>query len=115
VEVLEAATEPLSGRRVKEAMIDSEHSKDAIDAALKAGVSDGVLTVQPGPKRSRLYQVSGSVRRVSGEHTADRVSECPAASIEADTPDTLRSLPLSNAVLVTDPDTDTRRADVDRF
>jgi hypothetical protein len=45
VEALEAAAEPLSGRRVKEALIDSEYSKDAIDAALKAGVSDSVLTV----------------------------------------------------------------------
>ena len=109
VEALQAAAEPLSGRRVKEALIDSEYSKDAIDAALKAGVSDGVLSVHPGPKRSRLYQVSGSVRPVSGEHTADVVSECPPPLRGADTPDTLRRLPLSSAVPVCEPDTNTRR------
>lgn len=91
LEALAAEQEPLSGRRIKDALVDSDHSRDAIDLALKAGARSGQLLAVDGPRRSRLYRVSGSVRSVSAGHSPDRVSECPAAFTKADTPDTQRS------------------------
>jgi hypothetical protein len=75
VEILTASADPLSGRGVKDALEDSEHSRDAIEKALKAGVRLKTLTVTPGKKNARLYQVSGSVPAVSVGHTDDHVSE----------------------------------------
>jgi hypothetical protein len=64
-EVLHAG-EQLSGRAIKEALEDSEHPRDAIDAALRLGVRQGVITKQNGPRNAKLYRasvrVSGSVR-----------------------------------------------------
>lgn len=61
-----AAGGQLSGRAVKQALEDSEHPRDAIDAALRLGVRQGVISKQDGPRNSKLYQrsvrVSGSVR-----------------------------------------------------
>jgi hypothetical protein len=56
----------LSGRAIKDALEDSEHPRDTIDAALRLGVRTGAVTKEPGPRNSKLYgvsvRVSGSVR-----------------------------------------------------
>lgn len=93
LDVLAGAHEPLSGRAIKQALAESEHPRDTLDAALRHGVATDALTMIEGPRRAKLYRsvrVSGSVRPVSEEHT----NECPAASIEADT----RSLTQSGSV-----------------
>lgn len=85
VRELLSGSDGMSGRAIKHALLDSEHSRDTIDAALRAGVQADQLHVIEGPRRSKLYRsvrVSGSVRAVSGVHSVDRVSECPAAFIE---------------------------------
>jgi hypothetical protein len=96
-EVLTAHAEPLTGRRIKDALADSDHGRDTIDAALRAGVQGGRLRAAEGPRRSRLYRVS-ECPAVSGQCPADSgaesVSECPTALYKADTPDTPR-LPLA--------------------
>ena len=83
LEVLEAGT--MSGRAIKAALNDTDHSRDRIDAALRYGVQTGRLTVTEGPRRSHIYasseRVSGSVRQVSAVHP----SECPVPYIEPDT------------------------------
>jgi hypothetical protein len=109
VEVLAAAGAPMTGRAIKAALVESEHPRDRIDAALRYGVQRGRLTVEAGPRRSRLYhlsvRVSGSVRSVSGGHSRDRVSECPAALIEPDTPDTPAPGVQCTQIEVSGPDT----------
>jgi hypothetical protein len=82
IEALQATSERLTGRGIKDAMRHTEHGKDAIDAALREGVRQRRLSVEEGPRRSHLYQVSGSVRAVSAEQSEERVSECPSAFIE---------------------------------
>jgi hypothetical protein len=113
VEVLRAATKPLTGRGIKDALADSDHSRDTIDAALRAGARSGRLTVAEGPRRSRIYRVSecpGVSGQCPADSAAESVSECPSASIEADTPDTPR-LPLAaRQTSVSDPDTRRRSA-----
>ena len=74
LEVLGKADEPQTGRQVKHALADSDHARNAIDAALRLGVRQGDLTVEDGPRRSRLYRVSRSVPQC----TKDTASECPA-------------------------------------
>jgi len=85
VDALSATTAPLSGRAIKSSLTDSEYPRDVLDAALRHGLRTGCLIVEDGPRRARNYRlsdrVSGSVRPVS----PDTISECPAASIEADT------------------------------
>lgn len=107
IEVLGAATGPLTGRRIKDALADSDHGRNTIDAALRLGSRDGRLAAENGPRRSRLYSVpvSRGVPAVSRVHSPERVSECPAASIEADTQDT-PALPLGTVEMaVSDQDT----------
>jgi hypothetical protein len=73
--VLSDSPGPLTGRAIKKAMAEAEHSRDAIDAALRYGARRGELVVQDGPRNSKLYlpgsassvPVSGSVRAVSGD------------------------------------------------
>lgn len=68
---LEAAPEPLSGRAIKEALAASGHARDAIDSALRLGITTTALTAEEGPRNATLYRlpasvrVSGSVRTVS--------------------------------------------------
>lgn len=56
----------LSGRAVKEALEEAEHSRDTIDAALRLGVRTGAISKESGPRNAKLYRVSvrvaGSVR-----------------------------------------------------
>jgi hypothetical protein len=67
LEVL-GAGDALSGRKVKEALEDTEHSRETIDAALRLGVRRGVVLRQEGPRNAKLYRsavvaVSASVRQ----------------------------------------------------
>jgi hypothetical protein len=96
---------PLTGRAIKAELTESDHKRDTIDAALKAGVRGGTLIAETGPRNARLYRAAVSeCPEVSdgtpGHSLADRVSECPSAFSKADTPDT-PSLPLGGSL---DPD-----------
>lgn len=59
--VLKAATEPLSGRAIKKSLAESDHRRDAIDSALRHGARMGALTVEDGPRNSKLYSLPGIV------------------------------------------------------
>jgi hypothetical protein len=91
LEVLTTEGEALSGRAVKAALDDSDHSRAAVEAALRLGVRDGMLAKREGPRRSKLYSsvpVSRSVPSVS----RDSSGQCRTALIERDTrtlPDTV--------------------------
>lgn len=58
VAVLSADGVAMSGRGIKAALEDSEYAKHTIDAALRQGVRDGQLLVEPGARRAKLYRVS---------------------------------------------------------
>lgn len=111
IETLTGAA-PMSGRKVKLALAESDHSREAIEAALRLGQRDGRLIIENGPSRSLLYRVSGCVRSVSassGVHPAERVSGCPPASIEADTGTLRGRLPLHSlhaSQAASEPDTE---------
>lgn len=75
------ASGPLSGRAVKSALLDSEHPRDVVEAALRLGVQQGTLTRRQGLRRAQLYAVS-ECPAVSRECPPDTGSECPAAFIE---------------------------------
>jgi hypothetical protein len=82
--VLATAPDRLSGRAIKQKLADSDHPRDAIDAALKLGLSTGVLRVEDGSNNAKLYsrvRVSGSVPTVPSGHA----NECPAPYREPDT------------------------------
>jgi hypothetical protein len=87
-EVLVEASEARSGRAIKQALLESELPRDLIDQALVHGVRIGALDAKPGPRRSRLYSVSASVRSEPAARTEGGVSDRPTASKEADTPAT---------------------------
>jgi hypothetical protein len=90
VEVL-TGTEGLSGRAIKKALADSEHSKHAIEDALKNWASSGRLNKVNGPRGAHIYRsvpVSQTVPRVSQVHRRESLSKCPTALIERDTQDT---------------------------
>lgn len=111
VAALEATDEPLSGRRVKDALEDTEHGKNTIDAALKAGIENGRLTAEAGPRNSRLYRVSRSVPVVSLGQSAERVSECPPPLIGEGHWDTPRRLDEVHQISVSQRDTQRGRGD----
>ena len=75
---------PLSGRRIKEELAESEFKRDRIDEALHYGVRVGTLAVTPGSHGAILYRVS-ECPRLSADCPPDSASECPAAYIEPDT------------------------------
>jgi len=80
ISVLADATQPMSGRAIKAALADTEHSRDAIEKALKSGMRKGDIHVTEGPRRAMLY----------------RVSQCPGVSRECpSTP--VSSVPVSRA------------------
>jgi hypothetical protein len=51
---------PLSGLALKKALID-DFSKHVVDNALRLGVQTKALTVEEGPRNSKLYSLPGSV------------------------------------------------------
>ncbi len=55
--ILRAASEPLTGRKIKTALEESDHSRASIEGALRLGARLGSFVVEPGPKRSKLYRV----------------------------------------------------------
>ena len=81
-DVLTDATTPLSGRAIKEALAESDLTRDAIDAALPLGVRTGSLRMAHGPRRAKLYSLGiAQVSRVSRSvpsSSPDTSGECPA-------------------------------------
>jgi hypothetical protein len=79
-EVLASHTDPLSGRRIKDALAESGNPKNAIDAALALGVRLQRLTVTDGSNNAKLYRVSqcpGVSQASLGHSSSESVSRCP--------------------------------------
>lgn len=77
-EVLQAQPD-LSGRAIKDRLV-GEHSKHAVDAALRRGITNGRLLMSPGANNSKVYRVASSVSRcpsVSLEYPETPVNRCP--------------------------------------
>ena len=77
IDALGAATTPLTGRGIKDALRDSDHGRDTVNLALRAGDRTGRLHVEDGPRRSRVYssvRVSGSVLMDTRTLAAESVS-----------------------------------------
>jgi hypothetical protein len=85
--VLRAKAAPLSGRQLKDELSESEHPRDAIDAALKLGGRTGALAIAEGPRRAKLYSLPrvSECPGVSGQCPADSENECPTTIRESDT------------------------------
>jgi len=64
-EVLVAASEPLSGRQVTDALVGSSIGRDTFRAALKRAVKDRVVLVEEGPRGAELHFLNPS-QRASG-------------------------------------------------
>ncbi len=79
VDVLAKADGPQTGRQIKAALVDSDHSRNTIDDALRRGIRDEILAVDPGPRGAKLYRVAASVPVSRSVPTAlrDGGSECP--------------------------------------
>ena len=76
LDVLAAAEGPLTGHDIKRAL-EGEHSKGAVDEALKHGrLPGGALTVADGPRKAKLYTSSIPVSRTIPSLSRD--SECPS-------------------------------------
>lgn len=52
----------LSGRAIKQALADSDHSRNTVEAALQRGVQVHVLRIEEGPRGARFYTTCRSVR-----------------------------------------------------
>jgi hypothetical protein len=82
--VLSESAAPMTGRAIKRALSDSDHSRDVLDAALRYGTKTGELVPTNGPRNSKLYipgssvRVSGSVRAVSGVNSEQAQFQCPS-------------------------------------
>ena len=80
--VLKAGGE-MSGRAIKTALKDSDHSRASIETALKAGAKAGALAAKEGERNSTLYSlpsvpVSRSVPTVSRN---SHLSQCPSVPV----------------------------------
>jgi hypothetical protein len=96
IEAIKAAAQPQSTRQIETALNDSDHGRDVIRTALRQGIRDGRLTVEDGPRRSRLYRVCecAGVRDECAAHSsAESVRECASAYIDTRTPRTLSTQP----------------------
>ena len=80
-EVLGGSTAPMTGRAIKRALVDTDHSRDTIDAALGFGVRTDALLAVNGPHNSRLY----SGVRASGPFIKGRT---PDTTVGGHWPDT---------------------------
>lgn len=68
LEVLQDADEALSGNRIEKTLTGSAHSQKAIREAIRAGVKQGVILTEDGPRNATLHYLnpaSSSVRRSS--------------------------------------------------
>ena len=75
-DVLAGAERPLSGHDIKRAL-EGEHSKGAVDEALKHGRGfGGPLTVTDGPRKAKLYSLTIPVSRTVPSVSRD--GECPS-------------------------------------
>ena len=93
--VLDGSPLALSGRAVKGALRDSDHSRNDIEAALGYGLRQGRLTAEHGPRNARLYRPPSQCSSVSRDCPEDGPSECPAPSRERDT----RTLDLTRSTV----------------
>ena len=82
VKALKASSEPQSGRRIKNELKESDHSRAAIEAALKLGAEGGELAMTDGPKGAKLYS-SGTVpvSRSVPPVFRNTPSECPSVPV----------------------------------
>ena len=78
LEVLGAATEPLSVRGIQEAMEASEFSRDTVRDAIKRGVASDQISTKSGPRNAILHQRAA----VCDERAAHTASECERAYID---------------------------------
>ncbi len=79
LDVLQIATEPLSGRAVEMSMQNSGHARNDIRRALKIGIRDGLIETQPGRKNSTLH----SVRRSAPQFAGRTEFQCASAPLGA--------------------------------
>jgi hypothetical protein len=82
-EVLHDAGEPLSGRAIKAELKDSDHGRDAIDIALRYGVTTQRLQTRPGKHRATLYT---PIQCPSVRQCPDSVLEHPSSVLVSDAP-----------------------------
>jgi hypothetical protein len=71
------ATEPQTGRAVKKGLEDTEHARQALEAALKLGAKTGKIKAESGPRNSRLYS-SVPVSRTVPSVSQDSSVQCPS-------------------------------------
>jgi hypothetical protein len=93
--VLDEATEPLSGRSVKEALAlrGTDHPRDRVGEALRLGIRCGEIHASTGERRAILHR-RNPLRRTPSERELAGVSECPAVSGQCP-PDSLRVCPAA--------------------
>ena len=85
LDVLGAHTGPMTGRAIKAALLESEHSRDTLDAALGFGVRTLTLKVEAGPRASKLYTAVSGVRPLIGAPDTRTLSGAPSGTNGADT------------------------------
>jgi len=78
LDVLGTQTGPMTGRAIKAALLESEHSRDTIDAALSLGVRTLTLKVEAGPRSSKLYSAVSGVRPLIGAPDTRTLSGAPS-------------------------------------
>ena len=83
-DVLSRAGKALSGREIKEALEDSSHARNDIDAALLLCRTDGRLRVEEGPRKAFLYSAVSQCPQCPVSVTRT-VSQCPVPLKERDT------------------------------
>ena len=77
-----------SGRAIEKLLEHTDHSRDAIRAALKLGVRDGTIEVEDGRRNSKLHssaRVRGSAPPVRGR-TSDECASAPIGGALAHSP-----------------------------
>ncbi|CAN5303299.1 hypothetical protein BH11ACT6_BH11ACT6_53400 [soil metagenome] len=72
----------LSGRQIEDAMAESDHTRQALRAALKSIVALGLISVVDGPKRSKLHRITKPCQACGQPLTAgqqDQHLQCASA------------------------------------
>lgn len=84
IAVLTSSNAALSVRAIQAALADSEHPRPAVRMAIKAGVRDGRLVAEAGPRRAILHRVgqcAGVGRQCAGHSSA----QCASAYMDTRT------------------------------